>query len=144
MKKTLEQIIKELETFSTNHKQINDFGFGDISNISTKDHNFPMMWVQPTPSVIGKMIELNLDIYIIDLLKQDRSNLLSIMSDTLLIGNDIISEYFDSEDDFEFVVEETAVDATPFEGEFDDFTAGFLFNIQVQIAHDYSKCEVPN
>jgi len=143
MKKHLKEIVNELEQFSKDHKFLNDFGFGDISNISTNQHQYPMMWVNPVSSNLGRQFDLNFDIYIIDLLKQDRSNLLDIMNQTLLIGNDIVAEYFNDEDQNDFLLNEEGVDVTPFEAEFDDFTAGFIFNIQIQISNGLSKCEIP-
>lgn len=143
MKKHLKEIVNDLEQFSINHKMLNDFGFGDISNISTKEHQFPMMWVYPVQSQLGRQMNLSFDIYIIDLLKQDRSNLLDIMNQTLLIGNDVVAEYFDDEEQNDFLLNEEGVDVTPFEGEFDDFTAGFIFNIEIQVSNGLSKCEIP-
>ncbi len=145
MKKTLKQIITELSGFTTAHQQLQDFGFGDISNISTKDHLFPMMWINIIPSTNeGRQLNINLEMYIIDLLKQDRTNLIDVMSDTLLIGNDVVANYFDNEDDFDMVLDEESVNLTPFEAQFDDFTAGFVFEITLNIENKLNDCEIPD
>lgn len=115
MKRHLKQIIEDLEVFATDHKQINDFGFGQVSEISTNDHEYPMMWVSLVPSTTGNMVSLAFEIYIIDLLKHDKVNLVEVLNDTLLIGNDIIAKYFDDEDEYDFTMDEEGVVITPFE-----------------------------
>ncbi len=143
MKRTFKQIIDDLELFATNHKQINSFGFGNADNITNKDQVYPMMWVQSIPSTTGNMVDLTFEIYLIDLLKQDKVNLVDVLSDTLLMGNDVVAKYFDDEDEYDFTLNEDGVVITPFEAEFDDFTAGWIFEVNIEIQNDLNDCEIP-
>lgn len=143
MKKNLKEIIGDLETFTTNHKQLNSFGFGNPDNITNADHVYPMMWVSLVPSTTGNMVTVNFEIYIIDLLKQDKENLVEVLNDTLLIGNDVVAKYFDDEDEYDFTLNEDGVEITPFEAEFDDFTAGWIFDIEIEVQNDLNDCEIP-
>jgi len=144
MKKSFKNIIKDLETFCDEHKQINSFNWGELSEVSTKDMNYPSVFVQPVPgAIVGTMMMLSFEVYVFDVTKQDRSNLLEVMSDMLLVGNDIISQYFDDEDEFDFTLDEDGVTITPFEAKFDDYTAGWIFDINIEVANSYNTCAIP-
>lgn len=144
MKKTFKQVITEFENFADNHAMINEFGWGQLSDITTKDHTYPMMWVNPTPSVNeGTNFILNIEVYIIDLEKQDGSNKLDIMSSTLLTLNDFIAEYVDSEDDNDFALNEESITVTPFNFRFDDVTSGWIGEIEIEIQNTLNQCQIP-
>ena len=130
MQTSLKTIIKRLEEFSQNHSQIESFGFGELYNISTKDINFPYMHVMPTQTTKdGSFSKLNLEIYLMELERGE--NLIDIMSDLYLIGNDIISEFMETDEDYGFSVNEKSVVANPFTGDFDDLTAGWIWRLEI-------------
>ncbi|EKD89641.1 MAG: hypothetical protein ACD_33C00022G0002, partial [uncultured bacterium] len=64
-------------------------------------------------------------------------------NDTLLIGNDIIATFFDNEADYDFLLNENGIPVTPFEGSFDDHTAGWIYGIELEVQNSLSSCEVP-
>jgi len=136
-------IINTLDNFCSEHYQINEFGWGPISNISTKDQDFVLVWFLPT----GARVEhsstiLKGNLYVIDLLKQNDENLLDIHNDTFLIGRDFISEFYDQEDVYDFVMNEEA-DAEPFQHKFDDYTAGWIFTIEIEYENSVNICNIP-
>jgi hypothetical protein len=142
--KTFKAIIQDLEQFSTDHHQLNSFGWGNISNIVTKDFTYPMLWVQPIQSGInGSQFTLSLEIYIMDLQEQDSSNLLDLMNETLLIGRDIIAEYFEDNDGIEFELNENNVRIAPFDGKFDDLLSGWIFTVELTVRLNKNKCITP-
>ena len=58
MKITYNQMIKEFQDFATAHKQINEFGNGDLWEVVQhdsllKDFNYPLLFVQDSPATIG-------------------------------------------------------------------------------------------
>jgi hypothetical protein len=136
------KIINEIQNFSDEHLQIGEFGWGPIDQISTANRKFVMVWLLPTglrqerSSTIFKF-----DMYVFDLLKQDLSNLLDVFNDTALIGKDIISEFYDNEEEYGFSISET--DAEPFDHEFDDFCGGWNFSIEIEIENPINTCEIP-
>lgn len=125
----MKYIIEKIEDFCNTHSQINEFGVGPISMISTKNHNFPMVWLLPTGARHeSSYIILQFDMYVFDLLKSDYSNLKDILNDTLLIGRDVITEFYDTEYEYGFSMVETA-NAEPFDFQFDDLCAGWIFKL---------------
>ncbi len=145
MVRTLKNIIHDIDQFCTDHKQINEFGWGRLTEITTKDHDFVMLWLTPTTSTIeGHMVSLNFDMYVMDIVKQDLSNLLDVVNDTLLIGNDVVSKFWSDEETYGWVLNEANVSAEPFEAKFDDFTSGWIFRISVEIENSLSNCNIPD
>ena len=70
MIKNFRDVVNNIETFCTNHNQIHDFDWGRLSEITTKDHDFTMLFLQPTGSVIdGHEVSFTFDVYIFDLMK---------------------------------------------------------------------------
>ena len=144
MKKTFKDIINELEAFVDDHYQPFEFGFGNISNISTKNHSFPLVFVQPIQSYNeGQMFRLKLEVYVMDIIRQDRTNELDVLNNTLLIANDLIIKYFDDEDLTGFVLDENNVSLSPFTADFDDNCGGWIVEVEIQIENDLNICDLP-
>jgi len=115
-----------------NHKQLNTFNWGELSNITTKDIMFPYLHIVPISSKKnGSLQTMNFEIYVMDLQEQDDTNLLDTMNQMFMIGNDIVSEFEEDLDDKGFEVDETNISIKPFSGSFDDFTAGWKWSIDV-------------
>lgn len=141
---TLKNIIEGLESFSEAHEQLESFGWGNISNISTKNYSYAMMWLMPTLSDFeGSMTTLKFDMYIMDILEHDRTNLLSIMDRTLTMGNDVVAYFWQDNYDLDFDLDEESVTIQPFEGKFDDHLAGWIFSIEIQLKTNLNKCITP-
>lgn len=147
---TLNQIISKLETIATNHSQINHFGYGDLWEILEKNSdtpiNYALMWVVIGNATKGsKDLSLSFTIIVADLVDKDEANELEVLSDTLLICNDIIAEvkaladtasediYFDSNED-------GTINLTPFTERFDDELSGWSFDINIRIPYANNAC----
>ena len=144
MVKTFKNIIEDIQTFCGEHLQINDFGWGQISNISTKEHDFVMVFLQPVKtSVEGRLVTMGFDMYVFDLVKQDKNNLIDVLNDTLLIGNDIVARFWDDEELYEWTLNENNVEAEPFDAKWDDFCSGWIFSIEIEIENRLNLCSVP-
>lgn len=145
MKVTFKDIIKDFEMFSSSHLQVNDFGWGNPNNISTKNHNFILVWLTPLSTIIdGKKVIIKFDLYVMDVLREDLSNLKDVMNNTLLIGNDFITYFFtDDNEDRGWTIVEDNVISEPFEAMFDDFCAGWVFKIDVEFENELNTCTIP-
>lgn len=140
----IKNIINRLEKFSQEHLQINDFGFGNIDNISTKNHDFILMWVSISDSDINlSSTNYNFEIYILDLLKQNYSNYIDILTDTNLICKDIISLFFDNQQLYGFTLNENNVNTQLIEFKFDDCLLGWKMDINVETQDGLNLCEIP-
>jgi len=145
MKKTYNNVITALETFAANHKQLNSVLHGDLWQMSTSDIVYPHMQLTPSISNInGREMELNIQIGILDILQEDNSNLKDVLSDTLQIMNDVITEFFDNEAEYGFVASESGVSLEPFVQAFDDNVGGFFAEVKFIIENRLNKCEIPN
>ena len=144
MEKTYKRIIDELESFVSSHGQLQTFGFGPRSEISTEDTIFPLLWLEPMPGDLYKNLQtVNFNMFVIDILDQDKDNRKDVYSDTMLMGLDVVSRYWDSEMVYEMVVDETNVYYEPFEERFDDYTCGWRFSIDFQIENRLNSCDIP-
>lgn len=144
MIRTFKNIIHDIETFCDNHKQINEFKWGVLDEITCKDHKFVMLWLQPTGANIdGALITLNYSMYVFDIAKQDGSNLLDVINDTLLIGNDVIAKFW-RDSDVEWTINEQGISCEPFDKKWDDFCAGWTFNISIELQNNLDECEIPD
>ena len=93
---TIADIKNDFERYITLHPQLQGFGFGDINNISTKEHKFPLLWMQPVVSQFIKNIEVNsFDIYILDVQEHNQDNIVKVLSDTNIFTNDTIGYILD-------------------------------------------------
>jgi len=136
-------IITDITSFFESHKQVNKFGFGESSNISTKENLFPMVWLQPTDSPIKESeIDFKFDLYCFTLAEQDKENLKDSLNDTQQILIDFIS-YFKINQSEDYWLDTENLTITPFNGSFDDFTNGWQLNFNFKTAYDYSSCTLP-
>lgn len=144
MIRTFKNIINDFSDFCDAHKQLAEFKWGLLNEITTKDHKFPMLWLQPTGTQIdGHLIILKYDMYVFDLLKQDKSNLVDVMNDTLLIGNDVVSKFWDNSSLYEWTLNEEGIVGEPFEAKFDDYCGGWTFSIEVELENRLNSCAIP-
>lgn len=129
---TFKDIIIKFEEFVDEHKQINQFGWGELFNISTKDIQFPYLHILPTSSKkMGSLQTATIEIYLMDLQKQDNKNLLDIMNQMFMYGNDIVSDFEYNADMYGFEVDERNINIYPFTGEYDDYTAGWKWVMNI-------------
>lgn len=143
---TLNKIIKDIETYCTSHKQINTFYAGQTWNFGAKHSNiYPAVVLVPSPSTIsdGKIIYY-FNLYCIDRMNKDRSNLNEILSDTSLIIADIIAEFDDNFSTYGYMLEDTDLNIEPLEEEMDDIVAGWVCNnFSLQIPYGRNDCNAP-
>lgn len=144
MVKTFNNIINDISGFCYSHHQINDFSWGVLSNISTKNHKFVLVWLQPVlSSISGHLMTLSFDMYVMDIVKQDLSNLKDVLNDTLLIGNDVVAKFWSDEEKWGWTLNEKGVTLEPFDAKFDDYLAGWIFRIDIEIENRLDICAIP-
>ena len=139
-KVSLKQIVNAIQDMSiqtrreyANHLQVNGFSFGNVSKINTLEISGIHLHLQPTVSPITSNIsELTFNIYVMDLIDED--NLLDVMNDTVEVIVDLLkklsSSQFKSEYSFKLV---NSTDITPFEGAFDQLTAGWVSTLTFEV-----------
>jgi len=144
MEKTFKQIITSLSGFCSEHLQIQGFDWGNASQLNTKDSQYPMVFLVPAVSTNdGHMYNMNFEMIVLDLLEEDLANKLDAMNDTLLIGNDVVANYWDNDEDYGYVLDEEGIIVSPFIGSHDAFTIGWVFDISLQIENRLNSCSTP-
>jgi len=143
MKVTLNQLIGKLQTIATNHEQINSFFFGDIADLGTeKPMQYPVLFADVAPSNFTyKVIGLNLQIMVMDIVKKDLSNENDVISDTLQIIEDVIIELRNPSEIF---LIQDSINLTPFSDSQGDEVSGWTANITINIPSTYNSCAVPS
>ena len=146
---TLNQLISLLRQIASDHYQIQDFGFGSFTEFAGRENKLsPCMWVEPKSSQVeGKELILNFDVFIFDLTysenQSDRSNTTEVLSDTLQIGLDVISQ-LTNHSISDYVTIRKSAGLEPVIARSTDIGAGWFFHISCSIAYDYDRCSVPS
>ncbi len=150
---TYNQILKEFETFATNHKQIENFGNGDLWEIvehnQLTDFNYPLFWVADQPANLGDgTFTWNFNVMAMDLVSKDESNENDVKSDMCQVLLDCVS-YFEQKTATSNNVDWLKVNLvrsgtlTSFTERFSDELTGWGMNIGFRLPFSYNNCDLP-
>lgn len=142
---TLNTIIDAFDTFCSDHLQINTFYSDQTWNFQTANNIYPAVILIPSPSSIADgMITYVFTLFVIDRLNKDRSNLNDVLSDTSLIMADIVSEFNDNYDTYDFQLSEGDVGMEPLFEVFDDVVAGWVSSsLSIETRFSRNDCIIP-
>lgn len=162
---TYYSLVKAIQTACQNHKQVQSYGYGNLSNIETplvyEDRRYPYVFLNPTTHTMQEgtilyrfnMIVMDLagedfrdvpndeaSIFTANIVIKSEDTILYAQSDCLLIINDILSE-------LRYAIEDTDVTLnvglTPFEERFNDTVAGMTATIEVVLPNTLNQCDSP-
>ena len=142
---TLNQIVKKLETFANDHKQLSgNFLFGQFYDyVANKSEQYPAMIIYLQPNQLSENTDTyTFQITICDRLKKDDTNEIEVLSDTNLIAKDLIT-YFKNSPTERDVIINTSVTLNDFTDREDSETAGYYFDITFRQNFDYNYCAIP-
>lgn len=142
---TLNQIVKKLETFANDHKQLSgNFLFGQFYDyVADKSEQYPAMIVYLQPNQLSENTDTyTFQVTICDRLKKDDTNEIEVLSDTNLIAKDLIT-YFKNSPTERDVIINTSVTLNDFSDREDSETAGYFFDITFRQNFDYNYCDIP-
>lgn len=143
---TLNQLIQKLNDFATAHQQVHSFGFGDLWEIEASGaKNAVTMWanvVNGGVDIIGKQSTIDFRVCIMDLVKKDESNENEVLSDTYLIGLDLVA-YLNNNSNWDSYTIANNITLTPFTERFDNDWSGWIidFTLTNRFLSDY--CQIP-
>jgi hypothetical protein len=138
---TLNQTIKLISDLGSAHEQINTVYFGDIWEFLKTDNIYPAMFFSLTGSSIsGKQLNLDFSLFFLDRQLQDESNENEVLSDQLLIAQDIISMMRYPKFDWE-IGDQVSLEF--FTEEKEDFLAGVKADVTVSFPMLSDRCQVP-
>ena len=141
---TLFEVIKRLETFCNSHLQVQKFGadfLEQLPNFATQDEKYPIVFVNiPNSATVGENLNTySLDVYCLDIIQKDRDNIITILSDTQLILNDI---YLDLQTGTNWTIDVTAASMTPLNNDLLDYVAGFVMTLDLEV-ETYCVTDIP-
>jgi hypothetical protein len=139
------QLLKDrIQLFCENHLQIKHFGgefVSEINNFATETDKYPIIYLTPINQFAGdNVVQFIVDIYCLDLINIDRSNITDILSDTNLILTDMYAYYKEDYDIKVQVIGEPSL--TPLNNQLLDYAAGWVMRITLEVPN-YTVCVVP-
>jgi len=137
-------LLNKIETFCNAHLQIKKYGgeFREqMPNFATKDEKYPIIFIVPTGvTPADNTQDFTFDIYCFDIIQKDRANIITILSDTQQILNDLYV-YFTYSNDHSFDVVGLPV-FIPMNNDLLDYAAGYQMSITLTV-NDWTDCQVP-
>lgn len=160
------ELVKAIQTACEQHKQLQSYGYGALSNVETPmingDRRYPYAFLNPQPHQLGEgQIRYRFNLIVMDLahgdfrdvpnvtpapagqgtiILQGEDFVLRAQSDSLQIITDLLArlryEILDTD-----VVLQTSV--TPFEERFNDTVAGMTAVIEIILPHTLNYCDAP-
>jgi hypothetical protein len=140
---TLKEVRSLLNNLADDHKQINDFGWGDVWELGeSQSITYPLMYCTiQNSNVTGKTFNLSLSILFCDLVFGDNKNVDDVISDQMLICQDIIAQL--RSDTFEFTLG-NSVNVNFFNERLSDLVAGVQASITLALPYVADRCAVPS
>jgi hypothetical protein len=112
-----------------------------LYNFATQNEKYPLVYIVPSGVIpTENTTEFTFDIYCYDIIQKDRTNIITILSDTQQILNDLYIYYMDSTD-YSFDVVGTPT-FSPLNNDLLDYAAGYQMSITLTV-NDWTDCAVP-
>lgn len=155
---TINQLMAMFKDFATNHKQLNDFGYGQTSEIGTsRQMQFPYLWItHRTPSRINvtnktQVPELILTFLLVDQINNqtnylnenglDSDNGQEIISDMFQVAQDLVTYISTQMGQYGVMLMEDSISVEPVFDETDDKVYGWLIEPSLKLMH--VNCTIP-
>lgn len=138
------QVITDFKKFADGHKQVNSFGWGDITQLTMdieteKEPVYPKMYFIPSNSIFDENhMHMTWQVVMLDQLNNDLSNQREVMSDMLEICKDLFARAYlsDYQADWDAVCE-------PWLERTETVLAGWTLTMSITQPFDYNRCVLP-
>lgn len=141
---SLQAITNEIIAFYTAHKQVKKVGSDfqeQMGNFATKDEQYPIVFIVPTGvTPTENTSEFTFELFCFDIIQKDRANIVTILSDTQQILNDL-QIYFTFSTNLSFDVIGLPT-FSPLNNDLLDYAAGYSMVITLSVGN-YTDCAVP-
>lgn len=146
------RVIDELFKFAKYHKQINNYGFGNLVDFSRRnekvdDVKYPLMFITPQNITYNKTTtEYDISIVFGDILQEDYDDGKNVISNMSLIAKDLISYISvppsnpNSVDLTELFDISLPVNAIPFQERFNDYIGGVSMELKFIVRDGINTC----
>ena len=147
---TYKEIVDRFETVADSHYMINDFGYGQLSDIKVRSQDqeadYPYMFLNPTThNRNGVVLSYNFNLIMMDIATDEGdefSNFLAIQSKCTQYIDDVIAElYYGYQDKPE--INMSNINYTVFKERFQDSVAGVTATITIDVPTPINLCIAP-
>ena len=152
---TYKEIINRFRTVVQNHKQLKDFGYGELSDLKTQSQlgpedegvDYPYLFLLPAPSVRqGPVMEYSFNMVVMDMARGEEGdqydNYITIQSQCQQYIDDVLANlYYFYKDQPE--IQLTGITYTPFKEKYQDELAGMTATITIQVPTPLNECIAP-
>ena len=146
--RTVNQILDELETIALDHRFINSFKQGELSEVDIKKlsgDKYPICHADISSATIERgVLVYTLDILVMDLILPGQTDAQEQYSDTLRTLIDIVSQYaqvLSTQSDVDRdVTIELPVDCESFTARFDNLLTGWVGTVRLQTSNTLDLC----
>lgn len=143
MAKTLNQVISQIKAIATAHEQIKSVWFGDLYDYLSRgdDNKYPSLFLDLTSANIsGREINFSFSLYFFDRVLAEQSNETEVLSDQLLVAQDIIAQLRYDYNDFDT---DENVQINFFTEDTPDMLAGVKADITITYPFVSDRCQIP-
>jgi len=143
MAETLNSFLKKIETYCSDNQLVNDFGYGQISDLDASvELKYPLIWCDTDSATFnGPISNVNIIFKVLDIQRDNQDNKRDVDSDTLRIAKDLYNYLYISEfDDFEIDINSTL---TKINEAYPTVLNGWEIQCSVQIFDDLNTCDIP-
>lgn len=150
---TYKELVDRLKDIAFRHKQIVDFGYGELSDIKVKSQDngdgsadntdYPYMFLNPSQHTrTERTITYRFNMIMMDLCNADatNTNVLQIQSDCLQYIDDVLADLKFEYADLDI---EINVSLTPFKERFQDTVAGMTAALVIELPNPLNRCIAP-
>jgi len=142
---TYYSLVKAIQTACENHKQVQSYGYGNLSNIETplvhEDRRYPYVFLNPTQHAMQEGTILYRFNMIVMEMAQTDSDVLAVQSDCQQYIDDILAQLrFGYTDQIDLTLNVTL---TPFKERFQDTVAGMTATLEVVVPSPLNQCIAP-
>jgi hypothetical protein len=139
---TLNQIVKQITAFGSNHEQIKFVYFGDVwERLSNGEVTYPAMFFNLNDAqILAKQIQYNFSIYVMDRMLMEETNETEVLSDMTLVGQDMVASLRDHI--YNWIVSDNM--SVTFYTESDpDYLAGVKIDFSLTLSSLNDTCQIP-
>lgn len=143
MAETLNSFLKKIETYCSDNQLVNDFGYGQISDLDASvELKYPLIWCDTDSATFnGPISNVNIIFKVLDIQRDNQDNKRDVDSDTLRIAKDLYNYlYITQFDNFEIDINSSL---TKINEAYPTVLNGWEIQCSVQIFDDLNTCDIP-
>lgn len=139
---TLNQLVDHIQELGEKHWQIKKTYRGNLVDFLSLENLYPAMNFDLNgANITGAQLTVNFALFFMDRVAQDQDNEMEVLSDQVLIAQDIIAQLRYPGEEFEI---NDNVQMTFFVDDTGDFLAGVRCDISINLGYISDRCQVPS